>query len=269
MPENAMKPLPDPHIVTTQEPNIGALLDYGLAQMPRQNHTSHDDDHHAVSPVSELIKIAAGIPATDLYQKAYDRWLRQIKQNQAQIACWTAELDSRMFLARGETSILETSVRLHQTYGVPYIAGSMLKGLARAYALGELDRIIGLSERFAYLFGREPNDNEQDKGDAGFVIFHDAWWVPKSAPMPLLQEVITPHHGDYYQGHQPQPRDTDSPTITPQIAVRGAFMFAVEGEGKLIEMAQSLLQSALQKEGLGNRRHLGYGLFDGFSQSFN
>jgi CRISPR-associated protein Cmr6 len=124
------------------------------------------------------------------------------------------------------------------------------------------------TEHLDCLFGCEPKvsdaPTEADSGDSGYVIFHDAWWMPGSAATPLAKEVITPHHGAYYQSQgETPPRDTDSPTITSQIAVRGAFLFAVEGVGEWKKTAVNLLKAALQSEGLGSRTHLGYGLFVG------
>lgn len=45
---------------------------------------------------------------------------------------------SRLIVGLGSTSVLETSIRLHHIYGVPYIPSSALKGLLRAYKMWEL-----------------------------------------------------------------------------------------------------------------------------------
>src|SRR5207302_10163433 len=51
-----------------------------------------------------------------------------------------AHVKGRMIIGLGDESVLETAITLHRTYGVPYIPGSALKGLAAAYVrqrLGE------------------------------------------------------------------------------------------------------------------------------------
>jgi CRISPR-associated protein Cmr6 len=254
-------------------PNPGCILDYSL-DIPSTTENASDKpekSNQKSNPITDLIAIAVDCPVSCVYAKAYLRWKNTLNSEPSHCVCWDSRITGRLFLARGETSILETSARLHRTYGIPYLPGSMLKGLARAYALSESlsesGQRIAPTEFVDYLFGREPKNpdalNEEDNGDAGYVIFHDAWWIPSSAPTPLAKEIITPHHGEYYKtkGKDSPPRDTDSPIIAPQIAVRGAFLFAIEGVSELTGKAQALLQAALRDEGLGNRTHLGYGLF--------
>lgn len=56
---------------------------------------------------------------------------------------------SRLIVGLGSTSVLETSIRLHHIYGVPYIPSSAIKGLLRAYKMWELsDWDIKLSQAF-------------------------------------------------------------------------------------------------------------------------
>jgi|Deesub1362B_J571_1020462.scaffolds.fasta_scaffold00578_4 CRISPR-associated protein Cmr6 len=45
---------------------------------------------------------------------------------------------SRLIIGLGDESVYETSIRLHRNYGVPYISGSALKGVAKHYAFSIL-----------------------------------------------------------------------------------------------------------------------------------
>lgn len=47
---------------------------------------------------------------------------------------------SRLIVGLGSTSVLETSIKLHHIYGVPYIPSTAVKGLLRAYRLWKLAR---------------------------------------------------------------------------------------------------------------------------------
>lgn len=51
---------------------------------------------------------------------------------------FSAELDWRMAVGLGIESVHETSLALHHTYGIPYVSGSALKGVARNAAVREL-----------------------------------------------------------------------------------------------------------------------------------
>lgn len=95
------------------------------------------------------------------------------------------------------------------------------------------------------------------------MSFHDAWWVPESAERPLTEEVVTTHHPDYY-GHEgaTPATDFDSPIPNAQIAVRGAFLFVLEGPLAWLELAEQMLIAALAQHGIGAKTRTGYGLFD-------
>jgi CRISPR-associated protein Cmr6 len=250
-----------------QDIHIGLLLDHGLNSLTDTNN---------VKDSQQVTDAAARCAASNLYLKAYERWvlITRPKQGLASsedisdsrlFSVWKGRVMNRLLLARSETSVLETSVRLHQTYGVPYIPGSMLKGIARAYAVSDEANGAVATDALETLFGMAPRESDDpachDPGEMGYLIFHDAWWIPGSSPTPLVQEVITPHHGQYYSGKSQSPQDTDSPIPTTQIAVRGAFYFVVEGADGWRDLGLKLLRAALCREGLGDRTHLGYGIF--------
>src|SRR6266699_2079206 len=72
---------------------------------------------------------------TALTQSAYNRWHTMMSAMGATL--FDAALDWRMVIGLGGESVLETDITLHHLYGIPFIPGSALKGLTRAYVSAE------------------------------------------------------------------------------------------------------------------------------------
>nr|MDQ3012024.1 type III-B CRISPR module RAMP protein Cmr6 [Acidobacteriota bacterium] len=77
---------------------------------------------------SKLVKEVAELHAPAAYRSFFKCWERSLEQSGAK--CWRAHSLGRIVIGVGNESVLETSVTLHRTYGVPYLPGSALKGLA-------------------------------------------------------------------------------------------------------------------------------------------
>src|SRR3954453_22283347 len=113
------------------------------------------------------------------YRRFYNRWSQSIQTLEPCTRLAEATTLGRMVVGLGAESILETSITLHRTYGVPIIPGSALKGLAAAAAHKHLkdpdwrkireDRTMGPFHRI--LFGGTES--------RGYVTFHDALWIPE------------------------------------------------------------------------------------------
>nr|WP_240910782.1 type III-B CRISPR module RAMP protein Cmr6 [Thermococcus sp. MAR1] len=58
---------------------------------------------------------------------------------------------TRLVVGLGDESVYETSIRLLRNYGVPYIPGSALKGIARSYAIEKLVEAVGSQKVFSTL----------------------------------------------------------------------------------------------------------------------
>lgn len=243
----------------------GLLLEYGLLDCCGNQWRYGDSNNDKAKAVKQLVGPDYQ-PNLSLYKVAFNRWKREMQNSEARRTCcwWRGQVMQRLFLGLGEraTYTLETAVTLDPTYGLPMIPGSTLKGIARAVARSRLPE---LSEReaedlnflIATLFGRPGKDE-------GCLRFLPAWWDPDSATSSLVQEVITPHHDDYYAGKEPYPTGRDSPIPAPQLAVQGAFWFAIEGVSPWREHGAALLKIGLSdpKFGVGAASHAGYGLFD-------
>jgi CRISPR-associated protein Cmr6 len=98
---------------------------------------------------------------------------------------------------------------------------------------------------------------------AGKVIFFDAIPTnPENLVMDL--DVMNPHYSDYYQGGNTPPADylNPCPVFFLTIAPNSKFLFAVASEDRiLVQQAQTWLQTALRKMGVGAKTTAGYGLW--------
>src|SRR5205085_10984928 len=117
----------------------------------------------------KLIEEVTVLPEPEVYKAFYEDWKKRLKDFGAQTR--EAEVKGRMIVGLGSESVLETSITLHHTYGVPYIPGSALKGLAANYTRQRLgEHWQKGSPAYKVIFG--------DTDDAGYITFFDALYVP-------------------------------------------------------------------------------------------
>lgn len=165
----------------------------------------------------------------------------------------------RLVVGLGAESVLETAITLHRTWGVPYLPGSALKGLAARAARQRLDPPWEVtSEPYQVLFG--------DTTSAGHLTFHDALWIPfdtrtgtAATKQPLAFDVMTVHHPDYYSGKDVPPADWDDPNPVPFLTAQGSYLVALTGPPRWVEVAFEILKGALAEDGLGAKTAAGYG----------
>jgi CRISPR-associated protein Cmr6 len=173
---------------------------------------------------------------------------------------FTVAPDWRLIVGLGATHVLETSVTLHRVYGFPFIPGSGLKGMTRAY----VELVLGKSEEdddFRCIFGSQQKGREQ----AGDVIFFDA--IPTQVPR-LKLDVMNPHYSEYYRGGSTPPADWLSPVPVYFLTVeRTPFLFALAARQKeangLVVTVSAWLKAALSELGVGAKTATGYGYFGG------
>lgn len=125
----------------------------------------------------------------------------------------------------GREHPVENGFLWHHTLGVPYLPGSSIKGMVRAWIeqwANEKDE-----EEINRIFGpRQKQPTEQPQ--VGEVVFLDA--IPLY-PVRLKADIMTPHYGEYYQNKErpKAPGDWISPVPIPFLAVKEdtTFHFAV------------------------------------------
>lgn len=238
-------------------PHPGLLLQRGL---PAHGKAGPDDTHGAV-----LLRHAVECPAGDLYRAAYRRWEAALSARPALHAA-RMEAQPALIVGLGGAGVLETAITLNHTYGTPLIPGSALKGLARHFVMQVLatqsdaaaaaDLLKRGGDYQRILFGTTE--------DAGHVTYHDAWYIPDSAPedRSLRSDVITVHHPAYYTGGDERraPWDFDDPNPVPFVSARGCYLVAVEGPNpEWSRFALEVLILALADYGAGGKTSSGYG----------
>jgi CRISPR-associated protein Cmr6 len=222
----------------------GLWLDKGLANVDGTG------GHHQAHFEGMLQSIR--VPAS--YRDFFARWREQVAQVPPCTLQAEARVKGRMIVGLGAESILETGITLNRTYGVPYLPGSSLKGLAASFAhkrLESADWRKGTGASHRILFG--------DQESSGYVTFHDALWIPESDQLPFDLDVMTVHYPKYYQGEPIAPSGIESPNPVAFLTTRGRFLLAVSGPEAWATTALDILQDALCEEGLGAKTATGYG----------
>lgn len=200
----------------------------------------------------ELVEDVANLPEPPEYAPYFKRWEAMLAGYNAQTR--RVQVQGRMVVGLGSESLLEASICLHRTYGVPYIPGSALKGLAASYAHHRLGEQWSRGGTFHNLvFG---------KGDeAGYITFFDA--LPLKNSSVLVPDVITVHHQKYYQ-QLGAPSDSDDPNPIPFLSATGRYLLALAAPDmqqptRWVDLTFQILAEALDKMGIGAKTSSGYG----------
>ena len=231
----------------TKETHAGLWLDRYLSSNPDMTKIRHS-----------LTQEVASLPMPVAYQAFFDRWEKMLGECQAKTR--KATVKGRMIVGLGDESVLETSIALHHTYGVPYIPGSALKGLASSYAHQKLGANWQKgSAAHNVIFG--------NTDEAGYITFFDALYVPGSGHhgQALFPDIITIHHQDYYNsGKDNAPADWDSPIPVPFLSATGSYLIAIAApdlpaNNEWVQSVFNILASALKEIGIGAKTSSGYG----------
>ena len=209
-----------------------------------------DQDRTSSAARAALVQQVAGISQPECYSAWFARWKQCLEGYGA--ACRQATVTGRMVVGLGEDSVLETSIMLHHTLGVPCIPGTALKGLASSFArqrLGDDWRPGAASRAYSVMFG--------DADSAGYVTFFDAMPVPGNSG--LFSDVITVHHMGYYQKEDAPPADWDNPNPVPFLSADGIYLIALAGPEEWVTAAFDLLKHSLELAGVGAKTSSGYG----------
>ncbi|VAW32273.1 CRISPR-associated RAMP Cmr6 [hydrothermal vent metagenome] len=234
----------------TNSTHAGLWLDKYLYERP-ETWTTPRNDSNARSPDTLLVAQCSAIPEPVDYLRQFERWLETLYA--MGIKPRLATVTGRLAIGLGNETVIETGATFHQTYGVPIIRGSALKGLASSYAHQQLQKTVWAKGTDAHntLFGTTSS--------AGFVTFFDA--LPQPDTWKLRPDVITVHHPDYYRGNGSPPADWDNPTPISFLTVTGNFLIALHASDApaWAEVGYGILGKALQEMGIGAKTSSGYG----------
>ena len=168
--------------------------------------------------------------------------------------------EGRLVAGLGYKGALEVGITLHPLYGFPYLPGTSVKGVARAYAE---DVASASTDDILAVFGSRPKDeHEVEDHRLGGVRFFDA--LPPEFPK-LDVDVMTPHYGEYYDDpgrNAPGSWLGPVPVKFLTVAPGTRFRFAVAArEKRLLDLAAVWLASGLEDLGIGGKTSAGYGYF--------
>lgn len=199
------------------------------------------------------------------YHAGFKRWQKHTSPTDPWRRVVQVDAQSPLMVGLGNATPIENGLSLHPTYGVPYLPGSSLKGVTRAFCTsvlaGNADWGPG-GPGFRALFGWDGTGDHPE--EAGSVDFLDAWLVPVAPPdvmpdgKPWMADITTPHFKTYYQGAEP-PHGFDGPNPITFLAARGRFRLVLEGPPKWLGTAEELLLAALKRQGVGARTRSGQG----------
>lgn len=169
----------------------------------------------------------------------------------------------------GNSHPVENGFSWHPTLGVPYLAGSAVKGLVRAWVEMNDEELspIDKNARLKSWFGTEKKGDVADQ--AGGLIFFDA--IPDQRPS-LICDIMTPHMGDWYSkggegdphNAKALPADWHEPVPVTFLAVKHAqLIFSIAPrsaeQADQLDAAFSALSQALEWLGAGAKTAAGYG----------
>jgi CRISPR-associated protein Cmr6 len=245
--------------------------------------------------------LCPGAPAVVAYEDFFKRWQRELHASGRPQRIVTVRARGRVLLhPASNASVTDGSVLLHHTYGVPYLPGSGIKGVARAW----LRRTADLDERAerrrqageaawagmrsdardpsivralcGYIPRGAGDEGDNARSQASVVEFYDALWLPEPPEGdqastwkgPLALDVVNPHHSEYYTGDA-DPGDNEEPVPTHRLSVAPGTRFCLVLEGATEDskpwvdyMADDVLAPALETMGFGAWTSAGYGRFD-------
>ena len=218
----------------------------------------------------------------ELYNKVNKRTEKKLKNlKNAGYKCESFLLknDYRIIPGLGGANVLETNINLHHIYGVPYIPGSSLKGLAKAMAVEKIKENTDLSyKEIDKILEAEKLDESQNIKDiklyrsifgtqkkAGRVNFMDSY---PEGRIKFKLDIMTPHYTDYYKemnsdNPKNSPEDTGDPNPITFLVLEGtAFRFnLISDEKEILKEAVELLEEGLRYMGVGAKTRIGYGYF--------
>ncbi len=194
------------------------------------------------------------------YEEIFRSWREDVEDAGALAREYKTVSSTSIAANLGGASLLENGIALHSLYGVPYLSGRSLKGLASRFARNHLgDQWKRGTESATTLFG--------SADAASYVTFLDSLALPQPGSY-FRREVMTPHHSPYYGTGRDAPTDRDKPIPIHFLTVRARFLICVVGPDQWREAAFDILTMALKEEGIGGKTKLGaYGRLEPVSRN--
>jgi len=210
--------------------------------------------------------IKSKIGSTDKLETFTERQIALVSQLKGSSQRYTC--DWHFVTGMGNSHPVENGFSWHPTLAVPYLSGSSVKGLVRAWVeMNDEELCTEVKEaRLKSWFGTAKKEDVADQ--TGDFLFFDA--LP-DAPPQLACDIMTPHMGDWYSKGDEKvhnakniPADWHEPVPVPFLVVKkAAFMFHIaprttEARAELEQVLEAL-NNALEWLGAGAKTSAGYG----------
>ena len=115
------------------------LLETGLEKWEWENTGKSDFWKAAVRRIDELYKDSQGLSrALHSLRKRQEAVQEALERQCYKTREFTVKVEWRLTLGLGLPSPLETGITLHHLYGIPYLPGSAIKGVARSWRLQQI-----------------------------------------------------------------------------------------------------------------------------------
>jgi CRISPR type III-B/RAMP module RAMP protein Cmr6 len=226
------------------------------------------------------------------------RFLTDLDKSYAgRVATFEATLGARLMVNLAGGVVENAGIALDRCFGLPFIPGSAVKGIARHQALWEIHEAQPGDKRpllrlAMLLFGYGAKDI-MDKGDFAWaggaanaretakeIGANDfkgcACFLPAypTTPPTLVVDMVNPHYPEYYRGKRSRADDNENPVPNyfPAVEKGSTFGFAVLlnrvppvagiTAAELLDQARDWLKRAVTKRGVGAKTAAGYGWFE-------
>ena len=247
-------------------PHVGLWFERFFNRFAQDWQIPKPDDNQDAK--KDWIKMVTGI--TGNQQQLDDFNQRQhtlVNHLQGRSRCY--ETDWHFVTGMGNPHPVENGFSWHPTLAVPYLAGSAVKGLVRAWVEMNDDELseTAKKERLKAWFGTA--DKKDVAEQSGAFIFFDA--VPYERPH-LIGDIMTPHMGEWYaKGDNGRlnsdsiPADWHEPVPVHFLAVKKTkFIFSIAARNKATDTTELdavflALKNALEWLGSGAKTATGYG----------
>lgn len=204
----------------------------------------------------------------DSYEYAYNRW-QSLIQNHPETLSFTIQSTTKCLLGMGNASVHEFGVSLNYPFGVPYISGTVIKGLLSSYLAKhggddwyKSPEDSKKSDLQVELFGGDAEQGNETKSYIGSVIFNDAWLVPSNDKW-FVPDIINVHHQKYYsQQRLPDGMENPIPIKLAAMSPGLQFFVSLQGDDAAVQFLLPVLADALKEDGLGSKTATGYGRFE-------
>ena len=204
----------------------------------------------------KLSQVQKGV--LDFHQRDY---LRAISEMGQEYIILKVKSTSPYISGLGEPHVTETGLTLHGTYGVPFLAGSGIKGMFHAWCLEAFGGSKAqLNDRdLQSLFGVEGEDGTDR--EKGILTFHDVLF-PELIVEP---DIMTSHNMKYYDTGVLTEGENTNPVNFMRVKFSGEAALIISSDSREskynLEEIVSWLATALEEYGLGAKTAIGYGRF--------